>query len=162
MLRLPFTKDTATKSGLQYTRFRLKAEMTLLKSATLVLDSPRIVAQLATGRSSGRGLFRRPETRLFQAVGSGRELVIQPLPLKGRPESFAGAVGSSFSLEVRADRTVVEVGEPVQLELMVRGQGELAGLQLPTLDQAGLDPDLFVMPATAPIGEDIEEGKNLW
>ena len=89
VLRLPFTKDTATKSGLQYTRFRLKAEMTLLKSATLVLDSPRIVAQLATGRSSGRGLFRRPETRLFQAVGSGRELVIQPL-LKGSTRELCG------------------------------------------------------------------------
>ncbi len=51
-------------------------------------------------------------------------LTVLPLPTQGKPPDFSGAVGS-FQLIVEADRTRVEVNNPVALTLTVRGTGPL-------------------------------------
>ena len=64
---------------------------------------------------------------------------MRAVPAAGRPESFAGAVGTGFSLDVAADRTVVQVGDPIALTLTLRGEG-LETASLPPLDAEGLLP----------------------
>jgi hypothetical protein len=62
---------------------------------------------------------------------------VQPLPDAGRPANFDPAAVGRFSIEVRADRTDVNVGEPVSLTVTVSGQGNLRKLappRLPPLD----------------------------
>ena len=82
-----------------------------------------------------------------QASGNGVLLRVKPLPLKGRPDSFAGAVGNGFSLDVTADRSVVRVGDPIGLTLRVLGGGnlEVAGLP-PLFADGGMSPDQFRLP----------------
>jgi len=48
------------------------------------------------------------------------------------PESFSGGVGT-FTLDLMADQRNIRVGEPVALQLTVRGRGSLHTLQLPKL-----------------------------
>ena len=83
-------------------------------------------------------------------------------PLAGRPPGFVNAVGSAFSLEVQAPRTVVRVGDPIELQLTVKGRGRLSGLILPDLSAAGLPAAEFIAPKDpkdAP-GELLPDGKG--
>lgn len=91
---------------------------------------------------------RRPaKTQRFRAVGDPVSLVVKPFPKSDQPESFSGAVGNGFSLEVAADRTVVRVGDPIRLTVDLRGDGNIRNAKLPSLSaDGGLSPDQFRLP----------------
>ena len=91
---------------------------------------------------------RRTASRIrkLRTVGKPTRIAVENVPLAGRPESFAGAVGRGFSLEVTADRTVVQVGDPIELTLVLGGEG-LETASLPPLDAKGLlRPEQFRVP----------------
>jgi hypothetical protein len=84
---------------------------------------------------------RRPiRARKWRALDRERKLTVKALPLDQAPPSFAGAVGTGFNLEVSADRSVVQVGEPITLTFVLRGEGNLETAALPPLDADGLLP----------------------
>jgi len=97
-----------------------------------------------------RGVFGRREPASMvrlRAVDRPRKLVIRPLPLDQAPASFAGAIGRGFTLKVEADRTVVRVGDPITLIILLRGEGNLGSAALPPLSaDGGLDPKRFRLP----------------
>ncbi len=104
---------------------------------------------------------RATEMRKWRARDRTQRLEVRELPERGMPQSFAGAVGRGFSLEVTADRSVVQVGEPITLSLRLRGDGNLETAALPRLDAEGLLPArLFRVPdhaLTGRIEEDVKE-----
>jgi hypothetical protein len=79
-------------------------------------------------------------SRRLRAIDPGGVFTVKGVPAVGRPPSFAGGVGEGFVLEVSADRTVVQVGEPITLTLTLRGRGNLEAASLPRLDAEGLLP----------------------
>ncbi|NLS95526.1 MAG: protein BatD [Planctomycetaceae bacterium] len=90
---------------------------------------------------------RAANTAISRAAGEPQTLVVKPFPAAGRPESFAGAVGEGFSIDVAAGRTVVRVGDPIGLDITLRGKGNLENASLPPLTaDGGLNPDLFRLP----------------
>ncbi len=153
-LELPFEKSAVTIEGQSYTRFRFRAEVTPTRAGSIDVPPAVAVAQLRVGVGRDRFGFRVPQTRLFKATGQAQRLEVKPLPLQNRPKSFAGAVGTAFSISAQADRTVVAVGEPISLELLVRGDAPMEGLSLPDLDEGGgLDPAKFQVADEAITGE---------
>jgi len=66
-----------------------------------------------------------------------RNLVIRDLPTAGRPESFTGTVGPGYRLEVAADRSVVQVGDPISLTLTLQGDAAVETAVLPPLSADG-------------------------
>jgi len=81
------------------------------------------------------------------AAGKPLRLEVKPIPLAGRPASYCGAVGSDFTMDVSANRTVVRVGDPISLTLSIRGRGNLEKVSLPPLaENAGMSSDLFQTP----------------
>ncbi len=84
--------------------------------------------------------------RRVRISGEPMVLDVEPVPTAGRPASFAGAIGQGFTLEVSADRTVLQAGDPVRLTFVVRGDGSLDTASLPPLASAGLSPDRFRLP----------------
>ncbi|MBW2275546.1 MAG: BatD family protein [Deltaproteobacteria bacterium] len=116
-----------------------------LKSGTFEFDGGVVtVDEVIRWR---RDLFGRRSAEAVQKVRAAarpRRLVVKSLPVEGRPEAFAGAIGRGFSLEVSADRSVVQVGDPIELSLVLRGDGNLEGASLPPLDAGGgLPRELF-------------------
>ncbi len=91
---------------------------------------------------------RQPaRTELSRALGEPLNVVIKNFPLAGRPDSFAGAVGPGYSIDVSADRTVVRVGDPISLDITLRGSGNLVNAGLPPLSaDGGMDPTKFRLP----------------
>ncbi|HET6147159.1 MAG TPA: BatD family protein [Polyangia bacterium] len=56
-----------------------------------------------------------------------------PLPRAGQPDGFDPSHVGRFTLEARADRPTVAVGEAVTLTIEVKGQGNLRNLRAPAL-----------------------------
>ena len=161
-VELPFERSQAKRNGREFTRIRLRADVTMIKSGNLQLEPARVVAQVPGGRKRDAFGFSSRSMRTVQSLDKKRIFVIEPLPLTGQPKSFAGAVGESFSIDVRAQRTVVKVGDPIELDITIRGKGEMAGLKLPDMYSAGLDKKKFDQPVESPIGELKEDGTKLF
>lgn len=159
-LELPYKQDKAALDGSDYTRFRFQFRLTPSKAGVLSPPPARVVAELRTGIGRDPFGFQVPESALFQAVSKPLRLEIRPLPQAGRPPSFKNAVGESFALEVQAGRTVVRQGDPIELRILLRGNGRLAGLILPEPSAMGLSEQYFGAPEEPPAGELLEDGKG--
>lgn len=157
-VELPLSQTTVLEEGNNYERFSFGARVTLNRAGTVDLPPVRVVAQLRSGTSRDNWGFRRATYGLFRADGEPRRLTVRPLPMAGRPETFVNAIGTGFSLDVQASRTVVSVGEPVELTVRLRGDGPLTGLSLPPLDgPGGLPGAHFSVPEGSVAGEvDVE------
>lgn len=106
--------------------------------------------------SWGRNLFGDRVARSTSpvlAAGTPLSFTVRSLPSENRPESFSGAVGQGFSIAVAANRTVVRVGDPITLDVTIRGQGNLQQLLLPPLSaDGGLAESDFQLPQERPPG----------
>lgn len=58
---------------------------------------------------------------------------VKPLPEQGRPAVFNGAVGT-FHLQVMAEPRKVREGDPVTINMAVRGEGNFNSVQVPKLE----------------------------
>lgn len=82
--------------------------------------------------------------RSFGSFGFGKpvslktkELLVTvlPLPSRGRPPDFSGLVGRGLELAVGTDKKTAQVGEPINLTLEVRGDGNFKTMAAPKLEQ---------------------------
>ncbi|HWN72037.1 MAG TPA: BatD family protein [Haliangium sp.] len=161
-IEVPYVQENVTTAGSTYTRVRMTLPVTPVQAGRLEIAPAQVVAGLQVGNR--RDIFGfSARTELFKAEDVPRVLEIRPLPLADRPPSFAGAVGTAFSIKVQASRTVVRVGEPIELEILIRGDGRMEGLSLPPLVNAqGLSEELFAVVDSAATGEmvDGDQGKG--
>ncbi len=112
----------------------------------------------------GGSLFesRQPgKVEMGQATEKLQPIVVKPFPTQDRPKSFSGGVGSGFTLDVTADRTVVRVGDPIALTLLLKGDGNIDNAKLPDLSvEGGLAADQFRLPQGEVAGEFTEGSKR--
>ena len=160
-IELPLHRDEVRERGRPYTRFTFPVRVTLNKPGTRDVAPIQVVAQLQTGTVRDGFGFRRARHELFRAVGQRRQIVVRPLPQANRPASFAGAIGSGFAIELQASRTVVAVGDPIELTIRIRGDGPLTGLSLPPLaGPQALPTAHFTVPDDSPPGVVDEDGRS--
>lgn len=152
-IELAIEQDNVNVDGQRYSRFRFPAKVTVSKPGPLELDPVMVAASLETGMQRDRFGFRSSKYDIFRAQDVPRRLVVRPLPQQGRPMSFENAIGSSFSIEVQASSTVVQVGDPIELRIKVRGDGPMEGLSLPKLvGPQALPEALFGVLDTSTVG----------
>jgi hypothetical protein len=91
-------------------------------------------------------LFGRDLSRFFRRGLSGFgdrieletdpiDVVVLPLPERGRPAGFEGTVGEDLELKATLDEREVAVGDPVTLRVTVRGKGNLRTVTAPRLPE---------------------------
>ncbi|MEJ7602781.1 MAG: BatD family protein, partial [Kofleriaceae bacterium] len=160
-LQLPYEIDDATTGGTRFKRLTATfyiAPRTIPAGGKVLLPPASVVAALAVGRPD---FFGNASTRLFRAFDVARALEVKALPETDKPASFAGAVGEQYSIEVRTSRSVVQLGEPVELAITVKSDQRLDTLALGKLDgDGGLPRDKFDVPAERPTGELSADGKT--
>lgn len=150
-LNLPYDQDTTETNGQKWSRFSLHLYIAPRQSGSVQVPGASVTAGLPFGQPD---VFGRYDQRLFRATDSGRTLDVKPLPETDKPASFAGAVGSQFAISVATSRSVVQLGEPVELAITVKSDQHLDNLALGKLDVEGeLPKDKFQVPADAPTGE---------
>lgn len=153
-LQLPFTVDQVDGSNRLIATFYVAPK----KAGKIDIAPASVVAALAVGRAD---FFGNAPTKAFRASDVARSLEVRALPESDRPPTFAGAVGDQFSIEVRTSRSVVSLGEPVELDVKIKSNQLLDTLSLGKLDGDGrLPKDKFTVPAEPPTGELSDEGKT--
>ena len=148
-LRLRGTAREEKRGGTRFFVVRIARTMIPLRAGSVEVEPASLVVDEATRwQRDFFGGRRVTHVRKLRAVDRARTLEVGAVPVEGRPESFAGAVGRGYSLEVSVDRSVVQVGDPITLTLTLRGEGNLETAGLPPLSAKGLlDPAQFRVPA---------------
>ncbi|MCB1740447.1 MAG: BatD family protein, partial [Gammaproteobacteria bacterium] len=98
------------------------------------------------------------QVRRTRAVDEPLSLSVRALPQAGRPASFSGTVGAGYALAVRADRSVLKAGEPINLTIEVHGDRALETLSLPPLTAMGLNEEDFKLPSSGDIAGRVDAG----
>ena len=162
LLRLPATSREQIVRGRP--TLIVRAERTIIAVSPGEIRTEAAKVFVSRGVNYRRDLFnQRRATSTEKLMAADREIAVEiaEVPRRGRPGSFAGAVGEGFSLEVAADRSVVQLGEPIILSFHLRGDGDLSSASLPPLDAEGLlDPRKFRLPEDSPAGIVDEDGKH--
>jgi hypothetical protein len=153
----PQRKYTTTVRGINY-------EVTEIRTALFPTDAgqKRIApARLkATVRSRQRGRTSPFGSDLFGFFGGGEDihlrtapvsLTVLPFPTDGKPDDWGGLVGR-FEIESSADVQEVNVGDPITVAVVVRGNGNVKSIQRPAVDTM---PDFRMFPAGS--SEDISK-----
>ncbi len=163
-LQLPYTIDQTTVNGVEFNRLTINlfvAPRSLPAGPAggkVEIAPASVVAALPVGRAD---FFGNAPTQTFRASDVPRTLTVKPLPETDRPPTFSGAVGEQFSIAVKTSRSVVSLGEPVELDVTIKSNQPLDNLSLGKLDGDGrLPKDKFTVPAEAPTGELTDEGKT--
>jgi len=157
-LQLPYEVDQVDQGGTRFNRLVVTFYLAPRKVGKLDVPASSVVAALQTGRPD---FFGNAASRLFRALDVPRTLEVKALPEANRPNNFAGAVGEQFSIDVQTSRSVVKLGEPVELAIRIKSNQRLDTLALGRLDgEGGLPKDKFVVPGEPPTGELTDDGKT--
>ncbi|MEO8703440.1 MAG: hypothetical protein ABI867_25560 [Kofleriaceae bacterium] len=157
-LEVPFDVDETTVGGVKYNRLIATFYAAPRRTGKVEVPASSVVSALRVGRPD---FFGNAATKLFRAADTLRTLDVKPLPETDKPATFSGAVGEQFAIEVHTSRSVVSLGEPVELDVKVKSDQRLDTLALGKLDAAGrLPKDKFTVPAEPPTGELSEDGKT--
>ena len=114
----------------------------------------------------GRGFFATSRIEIDQfkpieAVATGKELLVQALPEKNKPQDFSGAVGQ-YSIRTTASPTKVAVGDPITLTMTITDtSGEQIDMDVvpaPPLHKIQLLEDEFRVPRETLAG--VVSGRN--
>ncbi|MES2706970.1 MAG: BatD family protein [Verrucomicrobiota bacterium] len=79
------------------------------------------------------GSMGSPATRKALKISSNSiEINVKELPAEGKPEGFSGAVGE-FDIEIMATPTTLKIGEPIAVEIAIRGTGSFEAVGPPPM-----------------------------
>jgi len=147
-LGLSGTAREVTRDGTNFLVVTVLRTMIPSRSGKFEIPRTSLVVDEATRwQRDFFGGRRATHVQKLRAVDLARSIEVAAVPSANRPESFAGAVGRGYSLEVSADRSVVQVGDPITLTFSLRGEGNLLSAGLPPLSAKGLlDPEKFRVP----------------
>ncbi len=147
-IELPATTSVRIKDGEKHLVRSITREMTPLQSGEYRLEpSSLVVDEAIRWRRTLFGDRVATHARKQRVRGEARTLLVADLPTAGRPASFTGTVGRGYTLEVAADRSVVQVGDPIRLTITLRGDAAVETAVLPPLTaDGGLSPRDFRIP----------------
>ena len=157
--QLPRGKEVlrATSDGQQRAYYLYEVEATLYPRRPGEIDSGdvRVVVQYPTALQPGRDPFERffdstfpfPDdpffsrsalrvsaTRPVVAAAEAQPVTVAALPTVGQPDDFRGAVGK-YEIVTQATPTSVQAGDPITLNIGIRGDGPMELVQAPPLHQ---------------------------
>lgn len=123
-----------TYNGEAYKYFTLQKSLLIpTKSGKLSLDPMKM--EVVIGVPTGRGdFFGNPITKNIRREFASAKKIInsKELPLKGKPESFTGAVGD-YSFGITTDKSVLKANESSQIKVVVKGKGNLKLFEIPEM-----------------------------
>ena len=156
--------EVASPSGVpdRWYAFDLRIDMPLTQAGMLDLTDIRVVMSYPIRIGRGRTSFLNPipslsitQSRTVSASPPPTELLVEAPPQRGRPPTWAGAVGD-FRFDVTASHMDTTVGEPITLTMKITDIGPHAAdldlLQAPRLDADAALTSHFRVPADRPGG----------
>lgn len=116
--------------------YRFAGQVTPGKAGTFTIGPAQIDCDVMETATGSAAFFGESEPRRVTLRSSPRQLTILPLPAKGRPDDFNGAVGR-FTLAMTARPVEVELGDPVTVTTTIGGVGNLDRISCPSFQPPG-------------------------
>ena len=122
--------------GKRYSRVGFRTVVTPTKAGKLRLGEAKLRVLYSSNRPNPYdALGRRGRAQPMEIVAPALEIDVKPLPIDGRPKDFAGAIGQ-FTFEGTGSPAKVKIGEPITMNLVIKGQGNFARITVPPLAEA--------------------------
>ena len=128
----PNSRSYQYVNGKKYLVTEIKRALFPITPGKITLETPRLTIKPDDFGSTvdpfklmGRDFFNRGRPRVLTA--GSIQLDVRPLPDKGRPNDFSGAVGR-YKISSTIDRDSAGVDEPVTLRIVLSGTGNIKSL----------------------------------
>lgn len=131
-----YTLDGVEIDGITFTTARRDGSVFGLTPGSYDIDPAEIgVAMVDESSPIGRlpGFFQNFTTRTLRT--NPISLTVKPLPEAGKPASFRGGVGQ-FEIAAKASPIDIAVGDPVTVDLEIKGPGNYVSLEAPVFQPA--------------------------
>ncbi len=166
--RLPTGRENLRKDSRGQERgyylYELERTVQVNRPGLLAAEDVNVVVTYPTRLGRSNDLFSMGRLSIISAMRISAQATIEPIevlpvPTKGRPAYYAGAVGH-YQIQASAKPTEVAVGDPITLTLTIKGPGDLADLQPPPLASMAVLTGGFRVPSEPLAGEVTPDGKR--
>ena len=131
-------QSTEEHNGAIYQVVRYRTSLHAIKSGQLTLGPAEAKVELLVPDGSGRrdpfgGMSARQKP--FKISSNTLSITAKPLPTKGRPDNFSGAVGN-FTVQIQAQPLKLMEGDPIAATLYINGTGNFESLSAPEMESS--------------------------
>lgn len=157
LLRFELPREEEIRGGGSWYRYTLRRTLTPTETGTFELPIATLRGTIVTGVEERRGsAVASAEERVFVAT-EPVTLTVRPIPTEGRPPSYVHAVGR-YEVDASLGVEAAQVGDPVPLVLVVRGEGLTENVRPPRLaEQTALNELVAVDDGRAQTDEETGE-----
>jgi hypothetical protein len=160
---VPFVQSQVTQQGEEFQAYVLTYRLYALAPGRLELGPISTRLAYEAGTEMRRGFFgmeRVAKKENAFVVSDPLTLDIKPLPAEGRPATFTGAVGKT-TIEVEANPSMVNVGQPIDVRIHIRGEGLLSAIASPDLSRVpGMEDGFKISQDLVEVTSADEEGRS--
>jgi hypothetical protein len=122
----------ATVGGKTFYVFEIKKSILFPTKPGTATVAPATFSMAIRGSSDPFDSFFFRTTDTVRRRTKPLSLEVRALPAAGRPRDFSGAVGK-FKLALELDREEITAGEPLTVDVVLEGQGNLKTVEVPEL-----------------------------
>ncbi|MEE9179680.1 MAG: BatD family protein, partial [Vicinamibacteria bacterium] len=137
MPKEPEWKET-TVNGNTFYVFEIKKSILFPTKVGTATIEPATFSMAIRGSSDPFDSFFFRTADTIRRTTKPVSLEVKPLPSAGKPRDFSGAVGK-FDLALEMDKDAIAAGEPLTVDVVVKGKGNLKTVEVPDLPT----PDSF-------------------
>jgi len=131
MPREPEWKET-TVDGKTFYVFEIKKSILFPTRSGEATIEPATFSMAIRGSSDPFDSFFFRTTDTIRRTSKPVTLQVKPLPTAGKPPDFSGAVGQ-FELALEVEKETVAAGDPLTVDVVVAGRGNLKTVEVPEL-----------------------------
>ena len=161
---VPFNQSEQIEGGESYTVY--KTQLVVFPSVTgeFVIQPASVKALIQVGTEIKKNFFgdqvRVPKHQKVFAASKPLKIIVKALPQTEKPLFFTGAIGE-FKVSLTANASRVKVGDPIEIQIKITGQGKLDKIEAPLLtEMEGYNKDFVIVDNLQP--GDISENTILF
>ena len=133
----PPRQASTTRNDREYAAYQFSTTLVASRSGEIELGPAELQFDLLAPGSGAAAFFGDSEPRPVTVRSQPVRFTVLPLPAKGKPADFAGAVGR-FTLAREVSPKAIQSGDPVTLTTRIEGAGNIDSFSCPALSLAGV------------------------
>ena len=133
----PPRQASTTRNDREYAAYEFSTTLVASRSGEIELGPAELQFDLLAPGSGAAAFFGDSEPRPVTVRSQPVRFTVLPLPAKGKPADFAGAVGR-FTLAREVSPKAIQSGDPVTLTTRIEGAGNIDSFSCPALSLPGV------------------------
>ncbi len=139
-LLTPFNQSgqfAVTRNGRTFTAYEFKSTLTPERQGSWPIGPAELQGDLQQPGGGSAAFFGEAVSRSTLVRSAQTTLKVQPLPSKGRPADFTGALGR-YKVHRTASAASIRTGDPVTISTQIDGTGNFAGFSCQPIQLPGV------------------------